>query len=280
MIRAAVLGHPISQSLSPKLHGYWLKAHGIDGSYEAIDVSPEKLEAQLDKMVAEGWAGCNITVPHKEAAFAWAKKRGRVETRAEAIGAINTLVFRNKEIQGFNTDIHGFIHNLKAAYPQWDFAASRALVLGAGGAARGVVAGLIEAGCPLITLTNRTRAKAEEIRAIFASAARGKAEIRVVDWESREAALATTEILVNTTILGMQGQEVLDLPLDLLSTEALVTDIVYKPLETPLLKSARARGNKVVDGLGMLLHQAAPGFEMWFGKKPEVTAELRKFLLA
>lgn len=276
MIRAGVVGWPVSHSRSPLLHGFWLSEYGIDGTYEAIAVPPEELKSRLLALAAEGYAGVNITVPHKEAAFALATELGVADDVATRIGAVNTLRFKNGKITlATNTDCTGFIANLKAGAPKWEPADTRALVLGARGAARGVIIGLIDAGVRSIEILNRTREKAVAL----ADALAGEpCEILVGEWENA-AAMAGANLLVNTTSLGMKGEPPLNVDLTDLPKDAIVTDIVYNPLETPLLKNARARGLTTVDGLGMLLHQAAPGFEMWFGKKPEVTTALRTHVL-
>ncbi|MEM7243246.1 MAG: shikimate dehydrogenase [Pseudomonadota bacterium] len=266
MIKAGVIGHPIKQSKSPMIHGHWLGEHGIDGSYEAIDLAPDAFVQSVRDLQADGYAGCNITVPHKEAAFALCDD---LTERAKIIGAVNTLVFRDDRIQGDNTDCEGFLANLMADAPHWNAATGPALVLGAGGAARGIVFALLDSGVPEIILANRTRGRAEALAADFA-------QVHVCDWADAEHAVGSVDLIVNTTALGMVGQPELILPLDALRPSTVVTDIVYNPLETELLKTARAKGSIGVDGLGMLLHQAVPGFEAWFGTRPIVTDALRK----
>ena len=268
---AGVMGWPVSHSLSPRLHGFWLERYRIDGAYLPLPVAPEHFERVLRGLADAGFRGVNLTLPHKQAGLAVCHQ---VEPLAERIGAVNTVVFEDGRLEGRNTDAFGFLENLRQGAPAWDAAAGPALVLGAGGAARAVAAALLDAGAPEVRLSNRTAARAEALAGALG------ARVVPVPWESRADALDGLALLVNTTSLGMAGQPALDLDLDPLPAAALVTDIVYTPLETPLLARARARGNPAVDGLGMLLHQARPGFEAWFGVAPEVTAELRAFVLA
>lgn len=269
--RAAIIGHPVAHSRSPLIHGYWLKQHGIDGDYGRLDVAPEAIEAFLSDFAASGLVGANVTVPHKEAAFRAARERDPV---AQALGAVNTLWLENGTLHGANTDVHGFLANLDAAEPEWARALGEAVVLGAGGAARAVVYGLLSRGVDRVVVANRTLARAEALRQQFG------ARVLPLDWRDLAGRLNGCRLLVNTTSLGMKGQPPLDVDLSALSPDALVSDIVYVPLETPLLKAAKARGLKTVDGLGMLLHQAVPGFERWFGVRPEVTPELRALAVA
>ena len=272
MIRAGVMGWPVEHSLSPRLHGYWLARHGIDGAYGALAVAPEDLAARLARLAADGFAGVNLTVPHKQAAY---RLMTSLSPAARAIGAVNTVVAGDDgELKGDNTDAFGFMENLRHGATAWSAASGAAVVIGAGGAARAVCHGLLEAGAPEIRLINRTPDRAEAL------AAMDGARISVRPWAARCEALAGAVLLVNTTTLGMTGQAALDLDLAALPPEALVSDIVYAPLETPLLAAAGRRGNPLVDGLGMLLHQARPGFEAWFGVKPEVTVDLRAHVLA
>lgn len=269
---AGVVGYPVSHSLSPKLHGFWLQEYGIDGEYRRFEVKPEELREFILSLPEKGFKGVNITVPHKEAVMALMDE---VDPLAIQIGAVNTVVVQNGKLVGKNSDAYGFLTNIVKNSPEnWNIREGKAVVIGAGGAARAVVASLLGAGVPEIILTNRTRTKAEELAAHIGG------NITVVDWEERENALASANLLVNTTSLGMTGQPALELDIRNLSTYALVTDIVYKPLETQLLADARTRGNPVVDGLGMLLYQAVMGFEAWFGVKPEVTDKLREHVLA
>jgi shikimate dehydrogenase len=272
VIRAGVMGWPVAHSRSPLLHGFWLTQHGIKGAYELLPVRPEDLKTALRGLVVQGFAGCNLTVPHKQAALAMVD---HVDAMAARIGAVNTVtVRRDGTLEGRNTDAFGFRENLRAAEPAWRASAGPAVVLGAGGAARAIVAALLDEGTPEIRLVNRSRDKAAALAAALGGA------ITVIDWSRRAAALANAALLVNTTSLGMTGQPPLDLALDALPKTAVVNDIVYAPLETPLLSAARQRGNPVVDGLGMLLHQARPAFAAWFGVTPEVTPALRQAVVA
>ena len=258
---AGVIGWPVGHSRSPRLHGYWIARYRIDGAYLPLPVHPANLAAVLDAMPRMGFAGANVTIPHKEAAFAACTV---IEDAARRAGAVNTLVFRDGEIIGTNTDGAGFIANLRAH--NVDPAAGTALILGAGGAARAIAAALQDEGAPII-LCNRSPDRAQTLARALPPAA-------VIPWEHRHAALADAALLVNTTSLGMTGQPPLDLPLGRAAPSLAVADIVYAPLETPLLAEARARGLRAVEGLGMLLHQAVPGFAAWFGVTPIVDAAL------
>lgn len=268
---AGVIGWPVSHSLSPRLHGFWLEQHGIDGAYVPLRVPPEHLDQALEALPALGFVGANVTVPHKERALAAVDQATAVARR---IGAVNTLIVQpDGRLYGTNTDAFGFLENLRDCTPGWRAAAGPALVLGGGGAARAVVAALIDAGVPEVRLANRHHARAEAVATDLGGA------VQVVSWDQRDAATADVGLLVNTTTQGMEGQGALELDLALLPPAAIVADLVYKPLITPLLAAAAARGNPVVDGLGMLLHQARPGFSAWFGAEPEVTHALRRFML-
>jgi shikimate dehydrogenase len=267
---AGVMGWPVAHSRSPRVHGFWLDQHGIDGAYLPLAVRPENLKAALDGLSALGFRGCNLTIPHKEAAL---KMVGEVSPRAARIGAVNTVtVTTDGTLMGDNSDGFGFLENLRAEVPNFDPAAGAAVVLGAGGAARAICAGLTDCRTPEIKLVNRNMARAEALAEAIGPV------IRPLNWEARNTALAGAALVVNTTSLGMTGQPALDLDLSLLPVEALVNDLVYAPLTTALLAAARERGNIAVDGLGMLLHQARPGFAAWFGVEPDVTAELREFV--
>ena len=268
MPRACVIGHPVSHSRSPLLHGYWLRTLGIAGDYGLRDVAPEALGDFIRGMAGEGLAGCNVTVPHK---LAVAGLVARLSDAAKAVGAVNTLWFEDGALVGGNTDVHGFLANLNDRAPGWDEGARRALVIGAGGAARAAVYGLKARGLE-IDVANRSLAAAKEIARRFAVGAHGL--------DAVPRLLPEADLLVNTTSLGMQGKPPFDLATDALKPSAIVCDIVYVPLETTLLARARARGHRVVDGLGMLLHQATPGFARWFGVTPTVTPELRTLLEA
>ncbi len=267
--RACVIGHPVSHSRSPLIPGYWLREHKIDGEYVREDVPPAAIGSFLDRL-GETYVGANVTIPHKEAAFAKLKHPDPV---ARALGAANTLWFENGALGGTNTDVHGFLAHLDASFPGWNRSTETALVLGAGGASRSIVYALLERGVARIVIANRSRVRAEALAERFG------ARVTAADLASISKALVTADLLVNTTSLVMKGQPPLELDLTPLKKTAVVYDIVYVPLETPLLAAARVRGNPVVDGLGMLLHQAVPGFERWFGIRPIVTPALRALLL-
>ncbi len=270
--RAGVIGNPISHSLSPKLHGHWLRRYGISGSYEAIQVKEDALQDTLRSLPEQGFVGLNVTLPHKVAVMQLADQ---LTDRATLIGAANTLTFKDDgRIFADNTDGYGFLENLRQGAPGWDAKAGPALVFGAGGAARAIIVSLIEAGVPEIILTNRTRPKAEALRADFG------ARIRIVDWVQSGTMLSDAATVVNTTSLGMRGGQEFRVSLDGLRSSAVVTDIVYNPLRTKFLDAAAEKGCTTVDGLGMLLHQGVPGFERWFGKRPEVDDDLRRAVLA
>lgn len=271
MMKACVMGWPIAHSLSPALHGYWLKAHGIAGEYTRLAVQPEALPAALARLKTDDWRGCNLTIPHKEAALA---QLDRIDAAARRIGAVNTVAVENGKLAGFNTDGFGFLENLRAAVPDFDVKAGPAVVLGAGGAARAIVDALGAAGAPEIRLVNRSLDRARTLARSFGGA------IEPVPWERRAAALDGAALVVNATSLGMDKNPPLELDLARLPKAAVVNDIVYAPLETALLKAAKARGNPIVDGLGMLLHQGRPGFQLWFGVMPAVTPALRQAVLA
>ncbi|WP_339108613.1 shikimate dehydrogenase [Thioclava sp. GXIMD4216] len=264
---AGVIGHPVSHSRSPALHGFWLRSYGLSGYYVPMDVAPADLEAVLRGLHKAGFVGVNITIPHKEAALALADE---VSDRAKLIGSANTLVLaEDGSIFADNTDGYGFIANLRQSAPDWEPSAGPAAVLGAGGAARAIIVSLLEAGVPEIRLCNRTKARAEALAESFGP------KVRVYDWEEAAAIFDGVATAVNTTSLGMEGQPPFDISLDLLPETALATDIVYIPLLTAFLQKAQAQGCRIVDGLGMLLHQGRPGFERWFGQSPEVTEALR-----
>ena len=271
---AGVMGWPVDHSRSPALHSFWLHAHGIDGDYVRLPVEPANLETALRVLPSRGFAGCNLTVPHKEAAM---EIVDHVSDEGRRIGAVNTVFVQpDGRLHATNTDAYGFITNLRAGAPNTDFRKAPALVLGAGGAARAVCVARQDAGVPEIRLANRTLE-----RAAYLARTLGKS-IRAVRWEDRaeiEAQLDNVGLLVNTTTLGMKNQPALEIDLARLPASAVVNDIVYAPLETELLKNARAHGLACVDGLGMLLYQAQFGFEGWFGVKPEVTAALRDHVL-
>ncbi|MSO90163.1 MAG: shikimate dehydrogenase [Acetobacteraceae bacterium] len=262
---AGIIGWPVAHSRSPRLHGYWLRRHGIDGAYVPLPIRAEDFVTAIRGLVAAGFQGANVTQPHKLAAFDICDT---VEASARHAGAVNTLIFRDGKIIGRNTDGWGFLAHLRAS--GIDPKTGPALVLGAGGAARAIVAVLQDEGVP-VTLANRTRTRAEELATLLPG-------LKLLDWDRRTAALADNALLINTTSLGMHGHEPLTIDLDRGSACLAVADIVYVPLETPLLAAARAHGLRGVEGLGMLLHQAVPGFSAWFGTTPVVDDELRRFV--
>jgi shikimate dehydrogenase len=264
---AGVIGWPVAHSRSPRLHGFWLERHGIDGVYLPLPVRPEDFDTAVRGLVASGFAGANVTIPHKEAAFAVCDE---VDPFARTAGAVNTLLFQDGRIIGRNTDGIGFLENLRQH--GIDPAAGPALLLGAGGAARAIAAALRASGVA-VTLMNRTAERAEAL----AEAVPG---CRIASWDVRDDALADHALIVNTTSLGMTGHGALTLDLDRAASTAAVSDIVYVPLETPLITAARARGLKTAPGLGMLLHQAVPGFAAWFGVTPVVDDALHDFVAA
>jgi len=270
--KAFVTGFPIKHSRSPLIHGFWLREMGLEGSYEAIEVAPENFAEFATSLAKNGFVGGNVTIPHKEVAFATVETR---DEAAEAIGAVNTLWLEDGKLCGGNTDAYGFAANLDALAPGWDHA-DTALVLGAGGAGRAIVHALQTRGFSRIAIVNRTLSRAEELASHFGKgvSARG--------WDAAQDLVKDAGLIVNTTSLGMSGHgEATEFPLDLTEARksAVATDIVYVPLKTPFLAKAEAAGLKTVDGLGMLLHQAVPGFERWFGKRPQVTEALRRYIL-
>ena len=268
---AGVIGSPIAHSKSPALHTHWLKTLGIAGHYIPIDVAQEDLEHIVKTLPKMGFVGVNVTVPYKEKVMDFADL---VTDRAALIGSANTLIFRKDgKIHADNTDSYGFIQNLRQKAPDWDPKAGPAAILGAGGAARAVIAALVEVGVPEILISNRTKARAEKLKADF-----GK-RLRVVDWVQAGNMLEEATTVINTTSLGMVGKPPLRVPLDGLQKGILVTDLVYAPLMTHLLNEANEAGCVTVDGLGMLLHQAVPAFERWFGVRPQVTDETRAAVL-
>jgi shikimate dehydrogenase len=270
---AGVLGWPVSQSLSPVLHGYWLRMHGMKGAYVALPVKPEDFGRAVSALPLLGFAGANVTVPHKEAAFALCNV---VDDDSRLAGAVNTLIFENGTVRGMNTDVRGFAASLAETLGEDAARHAPVAVLGAGGAARAVVSALLRAGAPEIRLVNRTRKRAEELASLFGARAK---VLRVEDWGDWKKLLSGAGLLVNTTSLGMTGKPPLEITLEGLPQNAGVADIVYNPLETRLLSAARARGHKTMDGLGMLMHQAAPAFEAWFKVLPSVTPELKSVLV-
>jgi shikimate dehydrogenase len=267
-----LLGWPVSHSKSPRLHNFWLEQAGIDGAYLPLPVAPSDLAAVLPVLPRMGFIGVNVTVPHKQAVMPFLD---RLDPLAATIGAVNTIVMEEGgKMVGRNTDAEGFLLNLREAEPGFDAGKGPIVLLGGGGAARAAAAALIEQGAREIRLLNRSKDKAEELAAALGPA------VKVLDWAERHDALAGAMLLVNSTSLGMEGQPPLDLSLESLPQQALVNDLVYAPLETALLAAARQRGNKVADGLGMLLHQARPAFAAWWGTMPELTPEIRAMMLA
>jgi shikimate dehydrogenase len=266
---ACVIGWPVDHSRSPLIHNYWLKTYGITGEYRREAVPADQFSAFIKSLSERGYAGANVTVPHKEAALALSQP----DDRARAVGAANTLWF-DGGLRSTNTDVEGFLSNLDSAAPGWDRGLNKAVVLGAGGAARAVIYGLQTRGVPGIVIINRTPSRAEALRERFGE------RIRLARWDELNDQLGDTALLVNTTTLGMHGQPELVADLSRLPGHAIVADLVYVPLLTPLLKTAKARGLRTADGLGMLLHQAVGGFTLWFGKKPAVTPQLRALLEA
>jgi shikimate dehydrogenase len=266
---ACLIGWPAAHSRSPLIHHYWLRTSGIEGGYNIEAVPPEGFAEFVLHLSAHGFVGANVTIPHKERALALTTP----DARARAVGAANTLWYEDGELRSTNTDIEGFINNLDACAQGWD-SATDALVLGAGGSSRAVVFGLIERGIRCVHLANRSIERAQALADQFG------AKIHPVAWDAVAGLLPRAQLLVNTTSLGMHGQPALDIDVSLLPSHAVVADLVYVPLETPLLAAARGLGLKTADGLGMLLHQAVRGFELWFGQRPEVTPELRALVEA
>lgn len=271
-VMAGVMGWPVAHSRSPVIHNHWIRQYGLQGAYGLFPVQPGKLEDAIRGLPALGLAGCNVTIPHKVDAM---KLMDVVDPLARRMGAINTIVVTPEgALHGFNNDGYGYIQCLRDAKPDWKANAGPATVLGAGGAARAVVLSLLDQGATEIRLVNRTKGKAQALADEFG------AGVQVFDWSERHAALSDIALLVNTTNQGMHGQPDLDIKLDCLPTTALVSDAIYIPLETPLLKAARERGNATVNGLGMLLNQARPAFNAWFGVMPDISDELRTAIMA
>lgn len=271
--KVCIIGWPVTHSRSPLIHNYWIEKYGVeDALYERLGVPPENFAATLRDLSKLGYIGANVTVPHKEAAFAALAFH---DANAERLKAVNTLVMTPKGFEGRNTDGYGFIANLRERAQAWQPESGPAVLIGAGGATRAIAAALEAEGVPELRIVNRTRARAETLAAELKLC-----NARIFDWEEANSALDGAALLVNTTTLGMKGAGEVDFSLGMLPRTALVTDIVYTPLETGLLARARLQGFATVDGLGMLLHQAVPGFEAWFGIRPEVTAELRALVLA
>ena len=267
---ACVIGWPVKHSRSPKIHGHWIKQHGLAADYRIEELEPEAVANFLSNLSGRGYVGCNVTIPHKEAVLALSEP----DDRALAVGAANTLWIADGRLHSTNTDVEGFTANLDASVPAWNTKVDHAVVLGAGGSARAVVYGLIKRGFIRINVVNRSLERAEALRERFG------AVVHPARWTALSHLLTRADILVNTTSLGMAGQPPLDIDLSPLRQDAVVADLVYAPLDTPLLAAARARGLATADGLGMLLHQAVRGFSLWFGVHPEVTPELRALIEA
>ena len=267
-VLAGIMGWPVAHSRSPAIHGHWIAQYGLNGAYVQLPVQPAQLEQALRALPVLGFAGCNLTIPHKVAALSVLDE---VDALARRIGAVNTVVvLPDGRLRGTNTDAFGYIESLREAQPAWQASAGPAVVLGAGGAARAVVCALLDAGSPLVRLCNRSLANAQVLAQEFGP------HVQACEWATRSAVLADANLLVNTTNLGMHGQEALDISLEALPVQALVSDIVYVPRITPLLAAAAARGNPCAEGLGMLLHQARAGFAAWFGRMPEMSTGLRQ----
>lgn len=271
-VLAGVMGWPVAHSRSPAIHGHWIQQHGLAGAYVLLPVDPEQLAQAVQGLAALGFAGCNVTIPHKLAAM---QLVDRVDPAARRIGAINTIVVEaDGSTSGYNNDAAGYIESLRDAEPGWRASVGPVAVMGCGGGARAVIVGLLDDGATEIRVCNRSFDKAQALAQDMGAA------VQAVAWEQRHDALGGAALLVNTTNQGMHGQSALALSLDALPREALVSDLVYVPLETPLLAAARQRGHRTVDGLGMLLHQARPSFNAWFGVMPEVTPQLRALIVS
>jgi shikimate dehydrogenase len=267
---ACVVGWPIGHSRSPLIHNYWLKTYQIAGQYKREAVPPEEFRDFMQSLTARGYVGANVTVPHKQAALECSVP----DERARAVGAANTLWLDNGVLRSTNSDVEGFLNNLDACAPHWDRGLRNAMVIGAGGAARAVIYALLERGVGSVVLANRTERRTHDLSERFGG------RLRSIPWDERDAALTNASLFVNTTTLGMTGQPALTIDIGRLPAQAIVAELVYAPLVTPLLLAARARGLRTADGLGMLMHQAVRGFWQWFGTKPEVTPQLRALLEA
>lgn len=269
MKKACVIGWPIGHSRSPLIHGHWLTQYGITGSYERVPVEPRQLADFIGTLTAQGYSGCNVTIPHKEQVFELVRP---ADDSTERLGAVNTVFVRDGKLRGTNTDGEGFINSISSSWPAFDLRNKRAVLLGAGGAAMAIANALLASGIAEIAVANRSLERAAKLRERLGTA------IKPVAWPKRSEQLIECDFLVNTTSLGMKGQEDLAMDLSRLDPLALVSDIVYVPLRTNLLQQAAGRGNPVVEGLGMLLHQAVRGFELWFGLRPSVTPELHDLI--
>ncbi len=271
-VKTAVIGHPIAHSKSPLIHNFWIEQHGLSGLYKAIDIAPDDLKSGVERLIDEGYAGFNVSVPHKVAIMPLCDV---VDENARAIGAVNTVVIKDGKLHGSNTDAYGFSENLKHNTPEeWGVSGKRALVLGAGGAAKAIVHALLQSGIAHISITNRTQSKTEQFLQFDPE------RIHVVDWGDRHTTCANVDLIVNTTSLGMAGKPALDINLTNARAGMVVHDIVYAPLMTDLLSQAQNLSLPYVTGIGMLLHQARPGFELWNGVMPEVTPELERLVLS
>jgi shikimate dehydrogenase len=271
-VLAGVMGWPVAHTRSPAIHNHWISRHGLKGAYVQLPVHPDRLEAALRGLPALGFAGCNVTVPHKVSAMHFMDE---LHPTAQRVAAINTIVVQpDGSLLGMNNDGAGYIQSLRDADPTWRGDAGPALVLGAGGAARAIVVALLDEGVPELRITNRTLERAQALAEAFGE------RVKVVPWAQRNDAMAGVSLLVNTTTQGMHGQPPLDVALDALPAAAMVSDAIYIPMETPLLAQGRLRGHRTVNGLGMLLNQARPAFKAWFGVMPEITPELRAAILA
>ena len=271
VLRAGIVGWPVSHSRSPLLHGYWLRKYAISGTYERIPIAPENFAVNFRALAGQGFSGVNVTIPHKQAALACCDA---LDANAKRLGAVNTVRIKDGQFYGSNTDGFGFMENLRLGAPDWKPQAGPAVIIGAGGAARAVIAALCDAGVERLYLFNRTRARADRLAADLGG------PIITADWAELPRTLPDCALLVNCSSLGMAGQPPLEISLENLHPRATVTDLVYTPLITALLRMAAARGNPVIDGLGMLIHQARPGFAAWFGRMPEADDTLRNLLLA
>jgi shikimate dehydrogenase len=271
-VLAGVMGWPVAHTRSPAIHNHWIARHGLKGAYVQLPVHPDRLEAALRGLPALGFAGCNVTVPHKVSAMHFMDE---LHPTAQRVAAINTIAVQpDGSLLGMNNDGAGYIQSLRDADPTWRGDAGPALVLGAGGAARAIVVALLDEGVPELRITNRTLERAQALAEAFGE------RVKVVPWAQRNDAMAGVSLLVNTTTQGMHGQPPLDVALDALPAAAMVSDAIYIPMETPLLAQARLRGHRTVNGLGMLLNQARPAFKAWYGVMPEITPELRAAILA
>lgn len=263
LVKTCVIGHPVAHSKSPLIHNYWIRKYNLAGEYGAVDIEAASLRDRVRDLVRAGYAGFNVTMPHKEEIMALCHY---LDDAAKQAGAVNTVIVREGKLQGTNTDVFGLIENIRSQIKDFDFAAGPAAVLGAGGAARAAVCGLLQQGAPEIRLCSRTKEKAERLRDLSLDPAR----IKICSWGARHGMLGGINLLINTTPLGMAGQQSLEIDLASLDEGAVVNDIVYKPARTNFLKAAQQRGNRTVDGIGMLLHQARPAFAAWYGVMPEI----------